>query len=174
MNITLQIVMNLLETVTKGANIILEWERPCKVRKSYDGPAITKRVKMVGRTGIEYDNIKSVQEKRENGTLPAENNGLPWGTWLSYPHIIEHKGNHYVRLYNGTSKLTRPCVTFFQGGVEVAKEAIESFLLSSELRSEHGDTFTCNISNMLRIHEEIDMQGEVSIETQEAQVEEPA
>ena len=164
MNITLQIVMDLLQSVRKGANIILEWERPCKVRKSYDGPAITKRVKMVGRTGVEYDNIKSVQEKREDGTLPFENQGLPWGTWLSYPFIIEHKGNHYVRLYNGTSKLTRPCVAFFQGGMEVAKEAVESFLLASELRSEHGDTFTCNISNMIRIHKEIEMQGEVEIE----------
>ncbi|RMD51067.1 hypothetical protein D6827_02940 [Candidatus Parcubacteria bacterium] len=60
---------------------------------------VKKHVHGVFRAGVNYDNKASVQEKRENGELPAENAGLPWGEWLKPPYLVSHKGNIYVRLY---------------------------------------------------------------------------
>jgi hypothetical protein len=146
-------VRTAVQTTPKGANIILEWVRPCKTRKGVQD-AITKSVRMVGRIGVEYDNLKAVQEKRESGELPAENAGLPWGNWSEYPWLIEHKGQYYVRLYKGTSASVHPEAHFFRNGVEVEKESIAPLLLASELDDSKGETFTCKVENMTRIHAE--------------------
>lgn len=146
-------VVAAIEATPKGANIIVEWVRPCKVKKAVTD-MITKSVRMVGRMGIDYDNIASVQTKRENGELPSENNGLPWGTWDIFPFMIEHKGNYYLRLYNGTSDKVHPEVHFFKNGQEVNKDEIAPVLLASEKEEKTGDCFCCKVENMTRIHNE--------------------
>lgn len=143
-------VQNVLTLAPKGANIVLEWTRSVKTRKGVTD-TILKSVRMVGRVGIEYDNQKSVIEKRESGELPSENAGLPWGRWAVYPFLIEHNGQHYVRLYNGTSKLTTPKATFTVNGQEVGRDEIAPKLLASELAEKSGDCFTCKVENMTRI-----------------------
>jgi len=147
----LQQVRQAIKATPRGCNIVCEWERPCKTRKGVSA-LITKHVRMVGRMGIEYDNINDVQEKREEGTLPAVNAGLPWGQWSEYPWLIEHKGKFYLRLYNGTSALTTPKATFFNNGVEVSKASIAPLLLAAELAEKDGDCFCCAIENLLRVH----------------------
>lgn len=137
----------------KGANIVVEWVRPCKTRKGVQD-SITKAVRMVGRMGIDYDNIGAVQDKRESGELPKENAGLPWGVWATFPYLIEHQGAFYLRLYNGTSEKVKPEVHFFRNGVEVRKDEIAPVLLASEKEEKHGDCFTCKLENMTRIHTE--------------------
>jgi len=166
----LQQVKEAIKVTPKGCNIILEWTRPCKTRKGVTD-SITKHVRMVGRMGIEYDNINDVQEKREEGTLPAINAGLPWGQWMEYPYLIEHKGNVYLRLYFGTSVLNFPKTTFFRNGLEVAKGEIAPLLLASELAEKDGDCFTCNIANIERLHHEV--IPEVKQETSPVSTKEP-
>lgn len=146
----LDTVQNVLTLAPKGANIVLEWTRSVKTRKGVTD-TILKSVQMVGRVGIEYDNQKSVIEKRESGELPSENQGLPWGRWEFYPYLIEHNGRHYVRLYNGTSKLTTPKATFTINGEIVKRDEIADKLLASELAEKSGDCFTCKIEDMTRI-----------------------
>lgn len=73
----LETVQNVLTLAPKGANIVLEWTRSAKTRKGVTD-TILKSVRMVGRVGVEYDNLRAVQEKRESGELPTENAGLPW------------------------------------------------------------------------------------------------
>lgn len=146
-------VQTAVENAPKGANIIVEWVRPCKVKKGC-ADSITKSVRMVGRIGIDYDNLKAVEAKRESGELPAENQGLPWGKWYAFPYLIEHKGTYYLRLYNGTSDKVHADAHFFRNGVEVTKESLDNDLLAAEKSSEHGDTFTCKVENMTRIHTE--------------------
>ena len=162
-------VKQAIQTTPKGANIVIEWVRPMKTRKGITAD-LTKSVRMVGRMGIEYDNVKKVQDKRENGELPSENQGLPWGKWAEYPYLIEHKGTFYVRLYNGTSEKVKPEVHFFQNGVEVEKEAIAAMVLKSEIDSKKGETFTCKVENMTRIHAEAEwvmlVTGNVDQETE--------
>jgi hypothetical protein len=109
---------------------------------------------MIGRMGIDYDNMASVQAKRESGELPAENKGLPWGTWDIFPFMIEHKGAYYLRLYAGTSDKVKPEVHFFRNGQEVSKESIKADCLASETEEKTGDCFCCKVENMTRIHNE--------------------
>jgi hypothetical protein len=176
-------VQQAVHTTPKGSNIVLEWVRDMDTRKGVEVP-FSKSVRMIGRIGINYDNMAAVQDKRENGELPAENAGLPWGKWSEYPWLIEHKDKHYVRLYNGTSASVKPEVHFFKSGVETTLREIEpayfkamdkaaeitdpeqragaeklalkllTTLMASEVKSEKGETFTCKVENMTRIHSE--------------------
>lgn len=147
----LQQVRRAIKATPKGCNIVCEWKRACKTRKGVSS-IVTKHVRMVGRMGIEYDNINDVQEKREEGTLPAVNAGLPWGQWSEYPWLIEHKGKYYLRLYKGTSATTTPEVTFFLEGLEVPKSSVAPLLLASELAEHDGDCFCCEIGNLMHVH----------------------
>ena len=146
-------VRTTIHSTPKGCNIIVEWVRPCKTRKGVNA-IITKAVRCVGRIGIEYVNLNEVQEKREEGTLPSSNAGLPWGQWAEYPWLIENKGKYYLRLYNGTSSTTTPKATFFIDGVETTKEAVTPYLLASELGEKDGDCFNCAIENLTRLNHE--------------------
>lgn len=154
----LEQVKQAIEETPKGSNIIIEWTRQGKTRKDVSD-AITKSVRMVGRIGIEYDNMKAVQEKRENGELPKENQGLPWGKFEIYPYLIEHKDKRYVRLYNGTSDLVKPKVEWFKNGLAVTRDEIAPLLLASELKSSEGDCFTVPVETITRLHNENTMQG---------------
>ena len=160
-------VVAAIESAPKGANIIVEWVRPCKTFKGVTD-SITKSVRMVGRMGIDYNNMASVQDKRESGELPAEPQALPWGVWSIFPFLIEHKGAFYLRLYNGTSEKVRPETHFFRNGQEVSKDEIKPLLLKSEIDTDHGDCFTCKVENMTRIHTEsewfMEVEGKVGQE----------
>jgi hypothetical protein len=150
-----QIKQAILNT-PKGANIILEWLRPCKVKKG--ATLVNKAVRMVGRIGVDYNNIASVQEKRESGELPETPQPI-WngkGVWDIFPWLFHHAdtGEFYLRLYKGTSKNVKPEVHYFKGGIEVPFEEISDMLLSSEKQEKEGDTFCCKIENVTRIHQE--------------------
>lgn len=162
-------VKTAIENTPKGANIIVEWLRPVKTRAAFKTTHIEKSVRMVGRMGIDYNNIKAVQEKRENGDLPSTPQPLSWGFWVSDGILGHNKGlkkenpfyseilpttKYYVRLYNGTSANVRPEVHFFLDGNEVALEEIQHMLLASEIGKEKGDCFCCKFENMTRIHGE--------------------
>jgi len=160
-------VKQAVETTPKGANIVLEWVRPVKTLKGVSDK-ITKSVRMIGRIGVEYDNLTAVQDKRESGELPSVNAGLPWGKWSVYPWLIEHKDTFYLRLYKGTSATVHPEVHFFRNGVEVALNEIAPYILASEKEEKHGDCFTCKTENITRIHSEYEwvslVQGQVGQE----------
>jgi hypothetical protein len=160
-----------INATPKGANIIVEWNRAGKTRKGV-AEQITKSVRMVGRIGIEYDNIGKVQAKRENGELPAENQGLKWGRYEIYPYLIEHKGNRYLRLYKGTSDKVKPKVVWYRNGIEVSRDEIAPLLLKSELQSKEGDCFCVNVEAITRLHTEAEIeriQEQVRIETEQEQ-----
>jgi hypothetical protein len=148
----------------KGANIILEHERDCKVRKGV-AESIRKHVRTVGRIGIEYNNVAAVQEKRRTDELPAEPQPLPWGQWSEYPYLIEHKGTYYIRLYRGTSPLVKPKTFFLLNGKEIDKSEIEEKLLASEKRISTADTITVKVKDILQIHHEIEKNLDIEMET---------
>ena len=148
---------------TKGAFRSIVWEREMKTKKAYADYNIVKRSTAVVRFGVEYDNIKAVQEKRSTGELPAQNAGLQWGEWLLYPYFIKHKGNIYLRC--ATSKVKRwrhnayfICYTgrikseYFLNGRKIDKAIIENMCLASEFRqTEKLDVFTINCENIIAI-----------------------
>ncbi len=171
-------VKQAIEKTPKGANIVVEWVRPVKTKKAFDGN-ITKSCRMVGRIGIEYDNTKSVQEKRENGDLPSENQGLNGMEWIQYPFLLRaiKSGKEQLRLFKGTSDKVSPEVHFFLNGREVNKEEIENVMLASEKTSRQGDCFSCKIENITRIHNEAEflvVNGMVEQEKQAVKIPIPA
>lgn len=130
----------------KGQIVTVETERAMKVRKGQ--AAIQKSSEFQCRVGVNYDNIKAVQAKREDGSLPAENAGLPWGEWVDFPYVIHHKGEYYVRctvLRNGFRRTPK----FTQLGLEITKEAAEMACLASEFRDgDDNDVFNIKLSSI--------------------------
>jgi hypothetical protein len=143
-------VANLL--ALKGQIVTLCTKRDCKVRKG--SPMVEKVAKFQCRVGVNYDNMASVQEKRENGTLPAENAGLPWGQWLIFPHLIAHKGNHYLRCTTLNNNNV-PQVSYLLDGREISREEARALCLASEFRDhEDNDCFTVKVESVTHVNGE--------------------
>lgn len=133
----------------KGSFHAIAWERPMKVKKAYAGNTIVKRSAGVVRFGVEYDNMKAVQAKRESGELPVQNQGLKWGEWAVYPYFISHKGNTYLRCSTASNRIQS---TYTMNGKPVTLEEIKPMLLASELNHDNVvDVFTVNCENILDI-----------------------
>lgn len=99
-----------------------------------EAPVVEKVTSIVIRGGIEYDNQKVVVEGREDGTLPEENAGLPWGQWVEYPFHIEHKGSDYARFYAASGLSFEPKVEYYLNGELTTKAVVEPLCLASEFR----------------------------------------
>lgn len=144
--------MNTLEYLLtrKGQIVSFRTIREMKVRKGQ--VSIQKESQFLARIGVSYDNIKNVQDKREDGRLPEENAGLPWGTWEIYPYVIEHKGERYIRC----SVLNNPNVhgkaRYIRNGEEISREEAQLACLSSEFKArDDGDVFNIKISSILEV-----------------------
>lgn len=116
----------------KGANLKAEFKKDLKVRKNAGEVSVQKVTKCVVRGGIQYDNMKAVQEGREDGTKPEENAGLPWGEWKEYPYHIAHKAQDFLRIYPASGIEFKPKVTYFMDGEEVDMEVVMPLCLASE------------------------------------------
>ena len=135
-----------LDTLTsrKGQIVTIQTRRAMKVRKGQD--PIQKSSEFQCRVGVNYDNIKAVQEKRAEGTLPKENAGLPWGEWVDFPYFIAHKGEYYVRC-TVLRNAHRRAPVFTRNGSEITKEAAQVACLASEFREgDDNDVFTIKLS----------------------------
>lgn len=143
----------------KGANLKATWGKTLKTRKDARGFKVEKITSMVVRGGINYDNMAVVQEGRENGNLPSQNSGLPWGTWAEFPLHIEHKGTDYARFYpaSGINVATGgefvPEVTYLVDGIKVTKCEAKALCLASEFpsREEKPLCFTIKADNVLTL-----------------------
>lgn len=163
----LNLLVSLILATPRGHFVNVAWERPAKVRKGYNGPAITKRVEGLVRLGINYDNVKDVKECREDGTLPTENNnGRP--CWFHYPegmypYIAVHntKGTKYLCLYFAKDadgdKTGHLRSGWFRNGEPVSEEEIADVLLASEKSKgtdKSDNTFRPCLENITRFEAE--------------------
>lgn len=144
---------SILQSVTgkqNGSFRSMMWEKALPVKKSFSNQVVTKRSVGTVRFGIEYDHMKSVQEKRSNGTLPEQNSGLSWGQWKRYPYFIEHKGNTYLRCSVVPNNAIK--TEYFLNGIKTTKEVIQNMCLKSAFSNhEKMDVFNVNIDNILYI-----------------------
>lgn len=133
----------------KGAFMRLKVRRPLKMKKGQ--PTFFKEWVAVVRPGIDYDNIGTVQEKRETGELPAENAGLPYGQWFQFPYVIEHKGKFQYRFTR-----TRHCHTIYldENGNQVDKDTALSGALASEKGGGDSPVFNIPEESILEIQDE--------------------
>lgn len=134
----------------KGQNMRAQWKRSMKTRKGVMHK-VEKLTACVVRAGMDYDNLKTVQEARESGALPAENAGLPWGRWLTFPFLIEHKGVHYVRMYPPSLDIA-PEAVYLKDGEIVSKEDIAPLCLASEFpQGEPPKCFTIKANDLIAL-----------------------
>lgn len=133
----------------KGQIVTVKTQRPVKMKKGQ--PAVMKTSEFQCRVGVNYDNIKAVQDKRESGELPKENAGLPWGEWALFPYVIQHKGEYYVRctvLNNGFRKAP----VYTMDGIVVDKAAVQAIALASEFREgDDNEVFNIKLSSVLEV-----------------------
>lgn len=131
-----------------GAFYRVTWQRILKVRKTHSQSIVVKTVVATVKAGITYDNLANVQDKRANGELPSVNAGLPWGQWLDFPRVIEHKGNHYLRLYPA-NEFGRMMVGYTLNGSPCSIETAKEHCLASEFSdNESLDCFTVKLDNL--------------------------
>ena len=135
----------------KGQFVSFKTERSMKVRKGQT--PIVKISEFVARVGVTYDNMKSVKEKRSDGTLPEDNQGLPWGTWVNFPYLIEHKNALYLRCSATQNKEQHGKVQFYRDGVEISRDEAKSACLASEFASKSdGDVFNIKVDSIIDAH----------------------
>ena len=148
-------MQNTLQTLLsrKGQYVTLSTRRPVKMRKGQ--PEVFKLSTYTVRVGVNYDNIKAVQIKRADGTLPAENAGLPWGEWVDFPYTIAHKGEMYLRCtmaHNTAHKAT----TAYQlaDGSAIDPVDVRVMALASEFKEggSDNDVFNIKVSSITQIH----------------------
>ena len=132
----------------KGQIVSLHTVRDMKVRKGQ--APIQKESWFLTRIGVNYDNIQNVKDKREDGRLPQENQGLPWGQWVEFPYVIEHKGELYVRCSKLRNENAPGKVKFFRNGSEISREEAVAACLASEFaRNDDGDVFNIKASSII-------------------------
>ena len=143
-------VANLL--TRKGQIVTLKTVRELKMKK---GAAVVSKIsRFQARIGCNYDNLAAVKEKREDGTLPSENQGLPWGEWLVPNYVIEHKGKLYFRctaVHNDSS--VREATFIDDKGNVITKEvALENALSSEKSDREELDVFNIVVDNIVEVN----------------------
>ncbi len=126
------------------------WVRTLKTRKGVLA-VVTKETRATVRIGLDYDSRAKVIEARADGVLPESNAGLPWGQWLAFPYVIEHKGKLYVRLYPVEGRF--PKVIYRIDGKTASKSEVEPLCLASEFGEVRADIgcFTLGLSNLVRV-----------------------
>jgi hypothetical protein len=136
---------NFLETLMsrRGQIVTVKTIRAVKMRKGQ--PAVNKASEFQCRVGVTYDNIQAVQDGRADGTLPAQNAGLPWGEWIEFPYTIGHKGETYVRCTLLKNNFRRAPVFTLADGTEIARADVMPLALASEFKEKDEDSVVFNI-----------------------------
>lgn len=140
---------NILDTLLSktGSIVTVKTQRTMKVRKG-ETPII-KESEFQARCGVTYDNMKAVQEKREDGRLPEENQGLPWGEWKQFPYLISHKGADYFRFSTIKTNFT-PKTRYLRNGTEISAESAKIACLASEFSPKNElDVFNVKVDSII-------------------------
>lgn len=142
----------------KGNFIKASFHTEKKPAAAHKGTTLEKVTTGVFRAGINFANLQSVKDGIANGER-GEVQPLPWGEWESFPYVIKHKENHYLRLY--PAKNGKVETTYLVNGQEVSREEFNSYLTPSDAKSpEKFECFTVKCSNVIALcdnitHEEV-------------------
>lgn len=117
----------------KGKFVKVAWKSNPKPAAASKGVLLEKHTVAVCQAGVNFANLSSVKQGIEEGTR-GEVQELPWGTWKSFPYLIEHKDEIYIRLYPSNGLNHRPSSTFFVNGEVVTKEVFASHMTPSEAK----------------------------------------
>lgn len=146
-------ILEKLQSIRAGSFVRLAWRRQLSTLKSAGNVSAEKASSCVVRLGVNYDNISTVQAKRENGELPAENQGLKGKEWVQFPLILRSvkSGGLLVRVSTVPGQL--PATTYFLNGKEVTKDDARPVCLASEFpeRDEPPVTFDLALDRLTEL-----------------------
>jgi len=144
--------MNALDKffAAKGQFVKVSFSTEKKPAAAHKGTILRKETTGVFRAGINFANLKSVQEGIANGER-GDVQPLPWGQWVRFPYLIEHKGSSYLRLYPAVNG--KVVVSYSVNGQSVDKDTFLSFLTPCEQRrpDEPLECFTVKADNVVSI-----------------------
>ena len=118
---------------TKGQFVGVTFQTQKTPAASFKGTELLKLVKGTFRAGINFANLGSVKEGIANGER-NEVGQLPWGEWITFPYVISHKGETYIRLYPVISENQKVTSEYFVNSKQVSKETFASYLTPSEAK----------------------------------------
>jgi hypothetical protein len=136
-----------INATPKGANVIVEWERPCYLRAGFKTMPLTKYTNMLCRLGCNYDNIIDTQNGRADGSLPAVNAGLKGRTWVLFPVLlrsIKQPDRIYLRLQSGTFQRETQR-EYRLDGRKIDVEDYRQYMLAQEFRKSKRDSLTFDV-----------------------------
>jgi len=133
----------------RGQIATVKTQRRMKTRK--EQPEIIKHSEFQCLVGVDYETLQSVIDGRADGTKPATNQGLPWGEWVAFPYVIEHKGEFYFRCTRAdTGFYVTPRYTI--GGVDITREEAQAKCLASEFRDgDESEVFNIRVSSIVDV-----------------------
>lgn len=141
----------------KGQTLRATWQNTVPCLKQYAGEVtVTKHTQCHVIAGVEFANRKEVREAIEAGTR-GEVQSLPWGSWLVYPFLIEHKGETYIRLFPPTEaqmqyfNLQHTSEWFANGQPITQEQAIEYCGSKAKPRDEQAQCFSVKCANVIAI-----------------------
>lgn len=132
-----------LEMVEGGTGVFtVEFHSDPKPAAAHRAKRLRKVSTALCMTGVEYANLR-VNKERETGPLP-------WGTWHTAPYVIEHKGEHYARLYVVENGIR--CIYTCDGEV-IDRDTFQSYLTPSQAKAKrpNGGTITVKMSGLRAI-----------------------
>ena len=138
----------------RGQYASIVTRRALKVKKG--APEIIKESRMTVRLGVDYDNQQIVQDKRDDGRLPEDNQGLIGREWLIFPYLMRSvkSGKYLLRVTpvrNGTSASSR----FTVGDREVSREEAAQWAYAQEFAErETPDAFDLTVDNIVEVNGE--------------------
>lgn len=125
-----------------------------KPAAAFKGVVLEKVTTGVFRSGVNFANLSSTQAEFASGER-TEVQPLAWGSWESFPFVITHKGERFLRLttVNGVKSKS----TFKVNGVEVSKDEFEQFLVPSARSDAKTPTEVFNIkeANLVSFNGEV-------------------
>lgn len=131
----------------------IEWERPVKTYKGI-ADTVTKRTSSVLRMGVTYDHKQAVIDKRNDGELPAENQGLAEAyKWILAPYILENTKTGSIQLRVTTAENSKFDTQYYLNGKPVSKDELKGIAQASELNSTGNmpDVLNLKVENIISI-----------------------
>jgi hypothetical protein len=148
-----QIISNILNSKGQFVKAIWKSEPTPAASHKKAGVLLEKKTSAVCRAGINFANLSSVKIDIEEGER-GEVQELPWGQWLSFPYVIEHKDSLYIRLYPSDTKSN---TIYYVNGEVVNKETFASYLTPSDAKKlfegDKPECFTVKRDNIISTEE---------------------
>jgi hypothetical protein len=125
-----------------------------KPAAEFKGTVLEKVTTGVFRSGINFANLSSVKAEFASGER-TEVQPLAWGEWETFPFVIAHKGERFLRLTTVNGQKSKQ--TFKVNGEEVSRDEFESFLVPSARSGakEPTEVFSIKEANLISFNGEV-------------------